>query len=76
MTEILEKITSQLQAQIASALAGVGLVWATEVATRSRIGMRALVNTPGVVELLGVSVLVWLIAKWRSVAAKRVPVDS
>lgn len=59
-------ISTRLQEQIASLMAGSGLVWATKIATASRIGMRALVNTPGVVELLCVSILIWLIAKYRA----------
>ena len=48
---MLDKSTAQLQAQIASTVAGIGLVWAAKVWTSSRLGIRALVNTPGLVEL-------------------------
>ena len=68
---MLEKITAELQAQIASTVAGTGLVWAAKVWTSSRLGMRALVNTPGLVELLCVGILLWLVAKWRSVTQSR-----
>lgn len=68
---MLDKITAQLQAQIASTMAGTGLVWAAKVWTSSRLGIRALVNTPGVVELLCVGILLWLVAKWRSVTQSR-----
>ncbi len=74
MIPILQKISAELQAQIASAVAGGGLVWAAEAATHSRMGIRALVNTPGLVELLCVTILIWLSAKWRSARAPRVPV--
>ena len=62
------RISSRLQEQMASLVAGTGLVWAAKVGTASRLGIRALVNTPGVVELLCVSILIWLVAKWRAVA--------
>lgn len=61
-------ISVRLQEQVASIIAGSGLVWAAKIGTASRAGLAALVNTPGVVELLCFSILVWLIAKWRSVA--------
>ena len=70
---MIEKVSAQLQAQIASAVAGTGLVWAAKVATSSRMGINALVNTPGLVELLCVCILVWLIAKWRSVTRNKLP---
>ena len=66
-----DKITAQLQSQIASTVAGTGLVWAAKVWTSSRIGISALVNTPGLVELLNIGILLWLVAKWRSVTRNK-----
>ncbi len=63
----MSKITAQLQANIASAVAGGGLVWAAQVLSTRRM-ILALIATPGLVELLCFSILVWLVAKWRSVA--------
>jgi hypothetical protein len=72
---MLEKISAELQAQIASFVSGTGLVWAAKVATSSRMGMRALINTPGLVELLCVCILFWLIAKWRTAIRSKMPVS-
>ncbi len=63
----MSKITAQWQANIASAVAGGGLVWAAQVLSTRRM-ILALVATPGLVELQCLCILVWLIAKWRSVA--------
>jgi hypothetical protein len=68
-------ISARLQEQIASIMAGAGLVWAAKVGTASRLGIAALVNTPGVVELLCISILMWLIAKWRAVRPMPAPVQ-
>jgi len=70
---MLEKISAELQAQIASAVAGTGLVWAAKVTTSSRMGLLALINTPGLVEMQCVCILFWLIAKWRAAIRSRVP---
>ena len=64
------EINARLQEQIASMMAGAGLIWAAKAWTASRSGINALVNTPGVVELLCVSILIWLIAKWRGVSQR------
>lgn len=70
-------ISARLQEQIASIIAGAGLIWAAKVGTASRLGILALVTTPGVVELLCIGILTWLLAKWRAVRrGKRVePLD-
>ena len=67
MTTSFDKFNARLQAQLASLVAGAGLIWAAKVGTATRLGIRALVITPGLVELLGVTVLVWLVAKWRAI---------
>ena len=71
MSDSLGKFDARLQAQLASLIAGGGIVWAAEVGTSTRMGMRALVNTPGLVELLCVTILVWLVAKLRSATGKK-----
>jgi hypothetical protein len=70
---MIDKMTAELQAQIASFVAGTVLVWAAKVATSSRMGMLALINTPGLVELLCVCILFWLIAKWRAAIRSKLP---
>jgi hypothetical protein len=71
MYDKVQKINPRVQAQVASLVAGGGLIWAAKVGTSSRMGILALVNTPGLVETFCVTILVWLIAKWRSVAPRR-----
>jgi hypothetical protein len=72
---MIERLSAELQARVASAIAGIGLVWAAKAATATRMGIQALVNTPGLVELLDISILLWLIAKWRVAARKRLPIE-
>ena len=66
MSTIQGRFNAQTQARLASIVAGLGLVWSAQVATASRLGVRALVVKPGVVELLCFSILLWLIAKLRT----------
>ena len=65
MTTPFERFNAQAQARMASLVAGLGLVWAAKAGT-GRLGIRALVNTPGLVELFCFSILVWLVAKLRT----------
>ena len=50
---------------MASLVAGLGLVWAARVGT-GRLGILALINTPGLIELFCCSILIWLVAKLRT----------
>ena len=70
MTSALERFNAQTQARMASLVAGLGLVWAAKVGT-GRLGIVALVNTPGLIELICFSILVWLVAKLRTAARHR-----
>ncbi len=63
----LKTLPIRLQAQIGSVISGVGIVWCAQVWATRPLGVKALVNTPGDVELCAFGVLVWLIAKWREV---------
>ncbi len=65
------KLDAHRQARIASTFAGAGLVWAAYVYTSNPLGIRGFVATPGLVEWLCVSILIWLIAKLRSALAAR-----
>ena len=73
MIDKMQRLSPRVQAQLASLIAGAGLVWAAKVGTSSRMGIRALVNTPGLVEMFCVTILVWLIAKWRAVESNKLP---
>lgn len=55
---------------MASLVAGLGLVWAAKVGT-GRLGIMALINTPGLVELFCFSILVWLVAKLRTAVRQK-----
>jgi len=51
--------------QIGSVIAGVGIIWTTyAVAHHSAEIVRFALFPPGPLEVLGIGVLVWLVAKW------------
>ncbi len=63
----LKTLPIRLQVQIGCVISGIGIVWCAQVWATRPLGVKALVNTPGDVELCAFGVLVWLIAKWREV---------
>ena len=58
--------------QLGSLVAGGGIIWTTYAFTHhSAEIMRFALFPPGPLEVLGVGVLIWLIAKWCRTAAAR-----
>ncbi len=67
-----ESIAIRRAEQIGSVVAGGGIIWtAYAVAHHSAEIVRFALFPPGPVEVLGIGVLIWLVAKWCRAASPR-----
>jgi hypothetical protein len=67
-----ESTTIRRAEQIGSLIAGGGIIWtAYDIAHHSAEIVRFALFPPGPIEVLGVGVLIWLVAKWCRAVGRR-----